>query len=117
MISQAKWKWFGYAGHFIGGNSCYFHLCTQVGKYLISTVGEYHSLDGKRQEIGVNRYLETMVFKAGKICDEPTCMCGQPRIDGSELDFDGYKTAGEAQAGHIKMCQKWAAGDRQLGEG
>ena len=108
MIPQTRWKWFGYAGHFIGGNSCYFHLCTQVGKHLISTVGEYHSLDGKRQEIGLDRYLETMVFKAGKICDEPTCMCGQPRIDGNELDFDGYDTAGEALKGHMKMCQKWA---------
>ena len=40
MIPQNKWKWFGNAGHFIGGNHCRFHLCTQVGKYLVSTVGQ-----------------------------------------------------------------------------
>ena len=36
----SKWKWFGHAGHFICGTHCRFHPPTQVGKYLISTVGE-----------------------------------------------------------------------------
>lgn len=39
-ISKEKWKWFGSAGHFICAHLCRFHLTTQVGKYLISTVGE-----------------------------------------------------------------------------
>jgi hypothetical protein len=34
-------KWFGHAAHFICGPWCRFHLATQVGDYLISTVGEY----------------------------------------------------------------------------
>ena len=107
MIPQTKWQWFGYAGHFIAADSCHFRLCTQVGKYLISTVGEYFR-ENKREMIGSNRYLETMVFKAGESCKESSCMCGQPKIDGSELDFDGYNTAGEALKGHMKMCRKWA---------
>lgn len=41
MTNAARWKWFGHAGHFICGHKCRFHLCTQVGKYLVSTVGEY----------------------------------------------------------------------------
>ena len=40
-ITPDKWKWFGHAGHLIVGHYCRFHLCTQVGKYLVSTVGEY----------------------------------------------------------------------------
>ena len=36
-----NWKWFGHAGHLIVGSHCRFHLCTQIGDYLISTVGEY----------------------------------------------------------------------------
>lgn len=36
-----KWKWFGNAGHLIVGQYCRFHMCTQVGKFLISTVGQY----------------------------------------------------------------------------
>ncbi len=35
-----KTKWFGHAGHFIGGSHCRFHLCTVVNGHLISTVGE-----------------------------------------------------------------------------
>lgn len=41
VVNQADWKWFGSAGHLIVAQWCRFHLCTQVGKYLVSTVGEY----------------------------------------------------------------------------
>jgi len=36
-------RWFGHAAHFILGHRCRFHLATQVGKYLVSTVGELWS--------------------------------------------------------------------------
>ena len=35
------WEWFGHAGHFICADKCRFHLTTKVGKYLVSTVGEW----------------------------------------------------------------------------
>ena len=35
-----NWKWFGNPGHFICAQNCRFHLCTLVGNYLVSTVGE-----------------------------------------------------------------------------
>jgi hypothetical protein len=40
-IPVHNWKWFGSAAHFICGRWCRFHLATQVGRYLISTVGEF----------------------------------------------------------------------------
>jgi hypothetical protein len=40
-ITKDKWLWMPHAGHFICGNDCRFHLATKVGKYLVSTVGEY----------------------------------------------------------------------------
>jgi hypothetical protein len=39
-MSEPRVKWFGHAAHFICGSHCRFHLATQVGHYLISTVGE-----------------------------------------------------------------------------
>ena len=36
-----NWKWFGHVAHFICGDKCRFHMATQVGKHLVSTVGEY----------------------------------------------------------------------------
>ena len=48
-MSQDKWKWFGNAGHFICGQWCRFHLTTQVGKYLVSTVGELWLERGSRE--------------------------------------------------------------------
>lgn len=41
MPSRSKWKWFGHVGHLCVGRDCEFHLCTQVGKYLVSTLGDY----------------------------------------------------------------------------
>lgn len=46
---SANWKWFGHAGHFICGHWCRFHLTTKVGKYLVSTVGEYWPERGSRE--------------------------------------------------------------------
>jgi hypothetical protein len=107
-----KLKYFGYAGHFCCGHMCRFHLATQVGEYLISTVGDMHTFvhpgeKDKMQEIGYNRFFETMVFEFGKICHAVGCGCGMPEINGNELDSNGYKTAGEAERGHTAMIKKW----------
>lgn len=135
-IPVEDWAWYGNAGHFICGAYCRFHLCTKVGNYLVSTVGQYfpdsqvrellassRSIDLKGrgdareadymekvgyQEIGWDRTFETMVFLAGKICAEKGCACGLPTIEGSELDFAGYNEAGAAAAGHLRLCRKWA---------
>ncbi len=123
-VSQDDWEWFGKSGHYICGQWCRFHLCTKVGKYLISTVGEYvHPRHGKGveqdeaawlaenspgEDIGYNRKYETMVFIAGEMCNNLKCDCGQPKHDGSELDFAGYNMAGEATRGHLEMCRKYA---------
>lgn len=123
-ISKDKWEWFGNAGHFICGQWCRFHLCTKVGKYLISTVGEYvhprHSGGGEMSEaswikknwpgedIGCGRKYETMVFLAGERCQNKECGCKMPTIKGTELDFDGYNKPGDAATGHYKLCEKWS---------
>lgn len=119
-----KIKWFGNAAHFCCGQWCRFHLATQVGPWLISTVGEYvhprHSGGSERTEeewlsknfpgedIGIGRKYETMVFRAGEPCSIKTCGCGMPKIDGSEFDAAGYNSAGEATEGHMKMIAKWS---------
>ena len=40
MIKE-KWIWMPHAGHLCVGHDCRFHLSTFVGKYIVSTVGEY----------------------------------------------------------------------------
>lgn len=39
-IPKADWKWYGGPGHFIMASCCRFHLCTEIGSHLVSTVGE-----------------------------------------------------------------------------
>ena len=41
IIPEREWKWFGDAGHLCVARWCQFHLCTQVDRYLVSTVGKY----------------------------------------------------------------------------
>ena len=131
-----NWKWFGNAGHFICGDLCRFHLATQVGPWLVSTVGQMFPDEGTRevfatsrgvelsgrgdarkfdymqkigyQEIGCGRTFETMVFRAGDPCASEGCQCGLPNISGSELESDAYNDAGSATNGHMALCLKWA---------
>ena len=55
----------GWAGHFCGALSCRFRrntlLWTGETHIVVSTVGNYW-YKGKPEEIGLNRYYETMVF-------------------------------------------------------
>jgi hypothetical protein len=122
LISQDKWEWFGSAGHFICSRWCRFHLTTKVGKYLISTLGEYvhpmHSQGSEEkdnqwwrenwpgEDIGYNRKYETMVFIITGQCE---CGCELPTHDGEEQDFNGYNDAKSAHEGHMKMCEEFAA--------
>lgn len=40
-MTKDKWIWMPHPAHFICGNYCRFVLATYVGKYIVSTVGEY----------------------------------------------------------------------------
>lgn len=146
-IKDKDWKWFGDPGHFICAKDCEFHLCTQVGSYLVSTVGKLWSEQSSRKihasvydpkwlaqnqhlrgddfdfaykkkfgygDIGCDRKFETMVFKAGKLCEAKECGCGLPEIDGSELDFSAYNNSKDANAGHLGLCLKWASASAAL---
>ena len=111
MIEQKDWRWFGSPLHFIAADSCRFHLGTQVGNYIISTVGDYHpqSGSGSRQIIGSGRYYETYVFT---VASESRHGCACPEIQSSEIDSRDYNedaNCDEVNAGHLAMCLKYAA--------
>lgn len=114
MTTANKWKWFGDAGHFICSYKCKFHICTQVGKYLISTVGKMPRGNDMAShdyaEIGCDRLYETLMFRLGtEKCSEPHCNCGLPiPSDWGEIDGDGYNDAGAANRGHLALCKKYA---------
>ena len=127
-IPVKDWKWFGSAGHFICAQWCRFHLCTLVGEYLISTVGEYvhprHGMGSEQKEaewteenfpgedIGCDRKYETMVFETKGVCTAEDCNCGLPTIKSTELDANGYNLAGNATKGNYEMCEKWSKKDK-----
>lgn len=97
----------GCRGHFIGASDCHFSRHTQIGKYRVSTIGDYRPGKGEAVEIGADRYYETMVFATE---GEPKgCGC-VPVVDYSaSVDFDGYQTREEAQAGHEAIVAEWMA--------
>lgn len=134
-MTKDKWIWMPHAGHLIVGNYCRFHLSTYVGKYIVSTVGEYLPdsqvreimaetegivLEGEGDareydflkkkgyvEIGSGRLYETMVFKAKK--SDHKC-CPWEMESGSHVDMVGYNDPGLAMIGHLMACEKWSKG-------
>ena len=131
-IPQSDWEWFGSPGHFICARWCRFHLCTKIGKYLVSTVGEYippHCTQGSKatenewlkdnwpgEDIGCGRKYETMVFLCGERCHAEGCNCNQPKIASMELASGCYNERGEANRGHMALCAEWATHEKQTME-
>jgi len=84
-------------------------MCTEVGEYMISTIGEYYpnSSPDKMKPIGVGskNFYETYVFTLdGTRCG---CGCGLPGYNLSEIDGIRYETPKEANEGHMKMIEKY----------
>lgn len=124
-----------HAAHFICASHCRFFLATKIGKYIVSTVGEYVPDSGVRkifnetrklgitsigdqeerdfinkngfEEIGFGRTYETMVFGASKAKDYNAC-CPWRIESGTNIDMNGYTSSSDAYAGHMKMCAKYA---------
>ena len=112
---SSEWQWCGYAGHFIAAHNCLFHLCTRVGDYRVSTVGDYRPHRdrnglGERELIGGSNkaFYETYVFPLKPLGGEPCC--GEV-ADWGEIDGERYETDKQARAGHVSYCRKWAAAD------
>jgi len=119
-VPESEWRWYGLAAHFMCAADCLFHMATEVGGYMVSTVGDLRLREkdgsrGVRQEIGCGRTYETFVFTTtGTRCD---CGCGMPEINLSEIDSEGANNPVDARANHMAMCAKYAAAPKPQGEG
>jgi len=105
-IPESEWQWYGNAGHLCVGHRCEFRLTTEVGPYLISTVGEWRlkHTDPEWTVIGAGRLYETMAFRWAERCE---CGCGKP-VTGDQKDFGAYNDRKAAREGHMALCRKWA---------
>jgi len=121
MLTQDKWIWHGFPGHFCAARSCFFRLCTEIGDVFISTVGAYEpskelieaglEKKGEWMDVGVNRKFETMVFMIKDRCKSEKCGCGQPKLYNYDLSCHGCNTAKEAREMHMERCMEWAEKD------
>jgi hypothetical protein len=111
-MKKENWIWMPHAAHFICGQCCQYHLATYVGRWVVSTVGDYfpNGPDGDRKTVGCDRFYETMVFRASRMpAGDPNCSgCKWVQESGTHVDFEGYNDAGEATRGHLAMCEKWS---------
>lgn len=80
-----NWKWFGNAGHFICSQWCRFHMTTLVGKYIVSTVGEYWPERGSRE-------IHASVY-------DPKWLEENRNLKGDEFDFAYMKKFGYKKIG------------------
>lgn len=127
-----------HAGHFIASQWCQFRLNTYVGRYIVSTVGEYLPDEGVREIFASSRKIklegigdarraeymkkigyellhypdilyETMVFRAIKATKKDKMCCPwRIKSGGDDVETSMYKTCEEAMRGHYKLCKKWS---------
>lgn len=104
-----QWKWFGQAGHFCAAHLCRYHLHTHVGRFCISTVGEYALKDPQDPNpdrrtltpMGASDFLyETMVFELDPKKESPR--------DYNERETVRTNTREKAQAVHLATCAKYS---------
>jgi len=137
-MKKENWIWMPHAGHLIVSQHCQFHLNTYVGKYVVSTVGEYwpervsreiHAkvynpkwLEGNKHRLGDdfdNAYMKKFGFEeigAGKKYEtmvfkarkEKNKCCPYTAKDWTEIDVEGYNKNEDAYKGHMKLCKKWS---------
>jgi hypothetical protein len=108
-MRREDWKWYGFAGHFILGDRCSYHLSTRVGNYLVSTLGALRVNSWHQEQfdaIGVDPkyFYETMVLP----CDGETEEGNPNLLSRIELDCLRYEESLEAERCHYAMCEKWA---------
>lgn len=138
MMKKDKWVWMPHAGHCIIGDWCRFHLSTYVGKYLVSTIGEYwperavreihasiHDPKWFAENIGLkgdnfdNAYRKKFGFEdigcdrkyetmVFKAMKSDHRCCPYKMISGEDIDMDSYNDADSAYIGHLNMCKKWS---------
>jgi hypothetical protein len=110
-LAREDWIWLPHAAHFIGSHFCDFRMATDVGDFIVSTVGEYHRYlttgNREKREIGRDRYYETMIFYK-KITDPNDCECCVFCPDGEEIEMIPYNSNVEAMNGHVSACDKYS---------
>jgi hypothetical protein len=81
-------------------------MTTKIGKFIISTVGEYYpnGPQTKMEIVGLDRFYETFVFEFNNWCE---CGCKTPEIDPAELDSLAANTREDARRNHIELCLKY----------
>lgn len=136
-ISKDKWIWMPHVGHLIVGNDCRFRLNTRIGKYIISTVGEYLPDNEVLKIFAKSRgYKKTLESIGDAIManflkenggheeigynrryetmvfkaarDKENKCCPYTMQTPSDLEMQGYNSAEDAYRGHMKICNKYA---------
>lgn len=124
--------------HFICSHMCRFVLATEVGGYIVSTVGEYWPEESSRRihaQVFAPKWYAKNKDLVGDEFDYAYMKkfgyqelgpgrsyetmvfrskklqerCCPYQIAGpEERDFEGYTDAASATAGHMRLCKKWA---------
>lgn len=112
-ISESEWKWFGHPRHFCGSPNCHWHMVTEIGNFVVSSIGDYRPPmnEGQQKEIGCDRKYETYVFAIGnEVCE---CGCGQREFSNGPREVAAYgaNEPGKARQNHMDMCYRVARGE------
>lgn len=103
------------ASHFCLRHQCGYGRSTFLPNgYIVSSVGDF-VYEGKRREIGYNRFYETMVFLwNGQFCKDADCFnkaihAEEGSIKFQEIALKGSLTQKECISNHNNLVEKWSS--------
>lgn len=110
-----------FKGHFILDEFCHWYLHHHVGKYCVSSIGDFREEESLKLakkytpwsigpnnmlQLGMDRWFETLVVPLSEEgCEDGIEECNCPHGGGRELLLRGYRTEAEAERGHMSIIQ------------
>ena len=137
-MKKENWIWMPHVAHFCCGDRCQFRLATYVGKYIVSTVGDWwpsrssreiHAKVYDKEWLYINEHLKGDDFDYAYLkefgytdvgCDRKyetmvfkakkskQNCCPWEMKSCENLDMDGYNLPTDARKGHMRLCDKWS---------
>lgn len=102
-VTKDKWVWLPHPAHYICSDKCEFVMATKVGRYIISTVGQY--------------WPERAVREIHARIHDPKWHAENNNLKGDRYDYEYKKRFGYEEIGYQRKFETMVFPSKKMPEG